>query len=72
MDYPDEMTAQERAALLGWWFAHGECMTTAQAARLIGLDWEGTRVLLSKLARVIPIYRSASGAWEVCAMGEAA
>lgn len=70
MDDP-ELTPTERAAVVTWWFAHGDGMTAADVARLTGLSVHGARAMLARLARKIPIYRTDAGVWEVCALGEA-
>lgn len=59
-DCPEELTAQERAALLGWLFAHGWQPTTRQVATRLGLTWSGASSLLEQAARVIPIARDDS------------
>jgi len=57
---PEELLAQQRAALLGWAFAHGAQLTTRQVADKLGLTWVGAHVLLEKLSGVIPITRDES------------
>jgi hypothetical protein len=57
---PDELLAQQRAALLGWWFARGAQLTTRQVADRLGITWVGAHVLLDKLSSVIPITRDDS------------
>ncbi|RLC86413.1 MAG: hypothetical protein DRJ03_08835 [Chloroflexi bacterium] len=71
LDNP-ELTAQERAAKIVWWLAHGEAMTTRHVAELTGLARSSAWEMMSRIARVIPIYCNKDGEWEVCAMEELA
>ncbi len=57
---PDELLAQQRAALLAWAFAHGAQLTTRQVADKLGVTWMGAHFLLDKLSLVIPITRDDS------------
>ncbi len=66
-----EMTAQQRAARITWWLAHGESITTADVARLSGLSWDGAYKMMCNLSGAIPIYCD-KGTWQVCAMQETA
>lgn len=73
-DYPAQPTRDprptdslERAAVLAWAFGRYEArLTTTQAARLVGSDYEHTRRLLDDLSGVLPVYLDA-GIWQVCA-----
>ena len=67
-----DYSAQEKAALIAWHLAHGEAMTTAEVASLTGLTWAGAWFLMSRLSRVLPIYRDDAGVWSVCALKELA
>ena len=64
-DLPDTIT--ERAALVVWHLAHGECMQTRDVARLTGLTRQGAWDLMQRLSRMIPIYQDDRGVWQVCA-----
>jgi hypothetical protein len=65
-----EYTAQERAALVAWWLAHGEALTTQQVAELTGLEVVSAYQMMGRLARVLPIYLD-GGFWQVRATQEA-
>jgi len=54
-DCPEELVAQERAALLAWWLARGGQLTTRQAADKLGVTYLGAWRILQKLSRVLPI-----------------
>jgi hypothetical protein len=49
-------TPSERVALVVWWLAHGQCLTTRQISSLTGLTDRGSRLMVERLSRVIPIY----------------
>lgn len=57
MSEEEFLTAQERAAIVAWDLAQGRRMTTRQVATMTGLSMRGARALLSRMSRVIPIYR---------------
>ena len=63
-------TAQEKAALVAWHLAHGECLQTRDIARLTGLSMTGAWQMMQRLSRVIPIYQDDRGIWVVCSMLE--
>ncbi len=65
-----DYTAQEKAALIAWHLAHGEGMTTADVASITGLTWGGAWWLMTRLSRVLPIYRDDDGVWAVSACKE--
>ena len=65
---PDTVT--ERVGLVVWHLAHGEAMQTRNVAALTGLTMPGAWYLMTRLARVIPIYQDEQGFWVVCAMLE--
>ena len=65
----EDYTPQEKAALVAWHLAHGEGMRTADVEALTGLTWEGARVLMCKLSRVIPIMQ-VRGRWVVAYLAE--
>ena len=62
-------TPQERVAIVVWWLAHGEALTTRQVAEMTGLGERGARVLMIGISRVLPL-RLWEGKWEVMAAGE--
>lgn len=62
-------TPSERVALVVWWLAHGEGLTTKQVALLTGLQMRSARELLYSISRVLPIYQDGS-IWQVCAVRE--
>lgn len=52
----EDLTPQERAAIIAWWLARGEELTTHDVARYTGLSIRRAQELLNELSRVIPIY----------------
>lgn len=54
-DCPDELVAQERAALVAWWLSRGAQMTTRVIAERTGMGYVGAWDMMQKLARVLPI-----------------
>ena len=66
-----DLVAQERAAKVTWWLAHGETMTTAQVAEMTGLSRQGAWKMMVNLARVIPICGNDDDEWEAAVMQEA-
>ena len=62
---PDTIT--ERAALVVWHLAHGECMQTRDVVAITGLTRQGAWDLMQRLSRVIPIYQDERDVWQVCA-----
>lgn len=67
LDYPCELTAQERAALALWLFQDGWVPTTAEAAQRLGISQTGARALLRKLGRVCEISQDDGGRWHLVA-----
>lgn len=65
-------TPSERVAVVVWWLAHGEGLTTRQVATLTGLSRQKAWVMLCNLSRVLPIYQDEKFVWQVCANREAA
>ena len=60
----DELTPQQRAALLAWHFAQGYSYTTVEVATLLGVTYQAARILLLNMsAAPIPIYRDIDGRW---------
>jgi DNA-binding CsgD family transcriptional regulator len=65
MDDPQEdLSAQERAALVAWWLAHGDALTTADVARLTGLTPSGAHRLMTCLECALPARRDEQGTWQ--------
>lgn len=54
-----DLTPQERAAIIAWYLARGQELTVADVARLTGLGRRGARKLVIRLSRVIPIHKAA-------------
>ena len=54
MTDPESMTAQERAALALWLLLQ-QPHTTREISRWCGLSMSATRIMLHKIARVVPI-----------------
>jgi len=50
-----EYVPTERGALVGWHLAHGEALTTRQAADLLGVTMGTARRIMNKISRAIPI-----------------
>lgn len=72
---PEENTGQvpqERAAVVAWYLAHGEALTTRQVTELTGTTMRGALAMMYRLSRVLPVYQNDIGQWEVCATQEAA
>ena len=63
-------TPSERVALVVWWLAHGEGLTTKQVAQLVGLNENSSWRLMSRISRVLPIYQDEDMVWQVCAARE--
>lgn len=55
MDYPDDLTSTERAALVTYWLAQGQTLTTREVADKLGLHYNSAYALLGRLCRVLPI-----------------
>ena len=64
LDYPEaDLVATERAAMLAWWLARGQRLTTRGAAVRLGYSVSAAHHMLHKLERVIPIERR-NGLWQ--------
>lgn len=59
----DKPLPQQGAALVAWWLAHGEALTTNQAARLLRVDRRRAWRIMITLARVLPVARRYGG-WQ--------
>ena len=55
----------EATCRLAWHLVHGECMTTAQAAELIGYSRQGALRMLGVMSRYMPIFQDDDGLWQV-------
>jgi hypothetical protein len=68
--HPEEdMVITERAALVAWRLAHGEAMTTADAAEMVGVCERSAQRMMCKIARILPIVQR-NGHWEAAFFGE--
>lgn len=61
----ERLTTVEATCRLCWHLAHGEAMTTAQAAELIGYSRQGAWHVLSLMSRYWPIYQDDDGFWQL-------
>jgi hypothetical protein len=59
----ERLTTIEATCRLCWHFMHGEAMTTAQAAELIGYSRQGTLQMLYAISRYMPVLQGADGLW---------
>ena len=66
MDFPHELTAQERAGRIVWLFSEGAELTVRQVCDLTGLRKRAAQTMLNQLSRVVPIVREGD-VWRVCA-----
>ena len=64
-----EYVATQRGALVGWWLAEGEALTTRQVADLLGMTCDGARIVLEKVSAVLPIV-CIEGEWQPSVMQE--
>lgn len=62
-EYPEELLAQQRGALVATWLQGGRVMTTIEIAAALGTTYRGAVYLMNKLSAVIPICRDDDGAW---------
>ena len=61
--FPEEMTAQERAALAIWLFMDGWRPTTREVAERCGMGMSGAWMMLRNTAKIIPILQDEAGRW---------
>lgn len=66
MDNPNDLTGQERAALVAWDLARGARLNTTEIAKRLGLSLRGVRWLMCRVSRVIPVYQDVDGDWVAC------
>lgn len=60
-----ELIPTERVAIVVWRLRDGESLSTAEVALAVGLTNSGAWRLLQKLSRVLPVYQTDSGLWEM-------
>ena len=69
--HPEEMTPAERAAVLSRRLTLGATLTVKQVQGLLGYRCaESARYCLNSLSRVIPIYETDDGIWQMCDLVE--
>lgn len=61
----ERLTTIEATCRLCWHLWHGEGMTTAQAAELIGYSERGARALLGRVSRYWPVFQDDDGVWQL-------
>lgn len=61
----ERLTTVEATCRLCWHLWHGEGMTTAQAAELIGYSDGGAWRLLAAMSRYVPVYQDSDGFWRL-------
>lgn len=59
----DKLVAQERAALVAWVLRGGDKLCDKEVEELTGLSRRGMQTLMTKMARVLPIYKDDEGFW---------
>lgn len=59
----EDLTPQERAAIIAWRLAHGEELTVWDVADCTGLTFSRSLRLLKELCRVVPIH-CIDGYWQ--------
>jgi len=71
MEPQEKLTTRRAVAKLTWVLAHGENLTTAEAALMTGLTRWGAKDMLDDMSGVIPIYQDEdSGLWQVVSLQE--
>ena len=58
----EDLTSQERAAVVAWELARGRKLSTKEIRKLTGLSVSGVSRLMTRLARVLPVWRD-DGVW---------
>ena len=61
--FPEELTAQERAAYAAWLFFDGWRPTTREVADRCGLSVDAARSMLQSMAEVLLIFQDEDGRW---------
>lgn len=52
---PDEMTSQQRAALVVWWAVNGDRLTIADMAVKLGVQRRHAKDIVDQVSAVIPL-----------------
>ena len=60
----NEYTQTERYALLSWWLADGDKLTSEQIARRFGVRRNVARMMFATISRKLPIFRDERGRWQ--------
>ncbi len=63
-------TPSERIALVVWYLAHGEGLTTKQVEQITGITRRSALHLMCRISRVLPIYQDDAYVWQVCVLRE--
>lgn len=66
VDWPEELLAQQRAAIVTYRLARGERLTTTQVGQITGMGYVGAWLMMTKISEVTPIYRE-NGCWMMLA-----
>ncbi len=66
----ERLTTTEAVCRLCWHLMHGEGMTTAQAAELVGRHWTSAYRMLESMSRYLPIYQDDDKVWQLEATKE--
>jgi hypothetical protein len=66
----ERLTTIEATVRLCWHLIHGEAMTTAQAAELIGYSRQGAWQMLCAVSRYMPVFQDDEGLWQLVESGE--
>jgi len=59
-----EYTYTERIALLAWWLAEGERLTTEQVAQRFRIRRGEAAKMFTRISRKLPIYCDDGGVWQ--------
>jgi hypothetical protein len=59
----DEMTPQQRAALLTYQLLNGRQYSTAEIAETFNMTWHGAARLVNNISAYIPIAVNSTGRW---------
>lgn len=63
--FPEEMCATERVAFIVWLLMRGWRPTTRELAERCGISWEGARLLMQKVGRVLDVRQDSDGRWKL-------
>ena len=64
-------TPEERVAIVVWHLAHGDAFRTSEVCRMTGVSRQGAYNMLCKISRILPVYQSDDGKWQVLSYREA-